>query len=421
MKNELKWKALSERLGKHGEEICSAMKELYSVFGPEIVDWYASLYDPCHGMWYHARSAQENEGYLPDIESLCDAAGFLQEMGATEGKAWYEIFPDWLKEKIGKFVYGLQDEDGYFYHPQWGKEIGNLRKSRDLGTCIRFLRYLGITPKYKIPIATSDDEEPNYDLKNAPIQFRSVENYRRYLSDMDFVNKAYRFGSELSSCMGEVETYSKLLGEDLVKITLDTLTSYQRPDNGIWHPEANHYGGNGAQKIAKIFNWYDKKLPYQEKGIESLMTIINSDEVPDAVVQVYNPWHALASFIKNVEITGATKEEMDALMEKIYRWAPEAIRQSAKQIRLFKQADGALSYLPNCSCYTKCGAPCAVPETAEGDVNGTSCGSAALIASIYAALNVTDYAVPVYSFADMERFLSIVEARELDYQERQGN
>ena len=46
MANEMQWKALRERVGEHGEALCDAMKELYSVFGPEIVDWYASIYDP---------------------------------------------------------------------------------------------------------------------------------------------------------------------------------------------------------------------------------------------------------------------------------------------------------------------------------------------------------------------------------------
>ncbi len=420
MANEQKWNELKLRLGKHGEEITSALKELYDVFGTEIVDWYASLYDPECGMWYHAKSAQENEGYLPDIESLWDAVGFLTEMGATEGKPWYELFPDWLKEKIGKFVYNLQDEDGYFYHPQWGKNIHNLRKSRDLGTCMRCLKYLGIEPKYKLPIVDDGDDAPDFDLKNAPVQFRSVENFKKYLSDMDFVTNSYKCGSELSSSMGEVETYGKLLGEDLVKITLDTLAAHQREDNGLWHPEANRFGGNGAQKISKIFNWYDRKLPYIDKGTESLMNIIISDEAPNAVVQVYNPWHALASFIENMKISGVSQRELDALMEKIYEWAPTAIRQSAKHARIFKQPDGALSYLPHSSTATKCGSPCAVPETAEGDVNGTSCASA-MIASIYRALQISEYTVPAYSAEDMNRFLSIVEARERDYQNKKSN
>lgn len=410
---ELKWNELKLRIGKHGEEITSALRELYEVFGTEIVDWYASLYDPEHGMWYHAKSAQATDGYLPDIESMWDAVGFLTELGATEGTPWYELFPDWLKEKIGKFVYNLQDPDGYFYHPQWGKNIHNLRKSRDLGTCITCLRYLGIEPKYRLPTAT-DSTDGKRDLSATPTQFQSVESFKKYLADMDFVTNSYKCGSELSSSMGEVEAYGKMLGEDLVKITLDTLAAHQRKDNGLWHPEANRYGGNGAQKISKIFNWYNRMLPYTDEGIDSLMNIIISDEPPNAVVQVYNPWHALASLIRNKEICGAPEAELDALVDRLYEWAPAAIRKSTEHIKLFKQQDGALSYAPDYSCATKCGSPCAVPETREGDVNGTACASA-MIASIYNALGLSDYAVPVYSSLDMKRFLKIVEEREQKY------
>jgi hypothetical protein len=284
---------------------------------------------------------------------------------------------------------------------------------------MRCLRYLGIEPKYRLPIATDDSDE-GYDLSKAPVQFQSVDNFKKYLSDMDFVTNSYRCGSELSSSMGEVEAYGKLLGEDLVKITLDTLAAHQRKDNGLWHPEANRYGGNGAQKISKIFNWYDREIPYRNRGIESLMNIIISDEEPNAVVQVYNPWHALASLIKNAEICGTPKAELDALMEKLYEWAPTAIRKSAKHIRIFKQKDGALSYAPDYSCSTKCGSPCAVPETREGDVNGTSCASA-MIASIYNALGLSDFAVPVYTSLDMKRFLSIVEEREREYNSKRAD
>ena len=58
MANELQWKTLEERVGeKHGKVIVDAMKELYDLFGTDIVDWVASLYDPEHGAWYYSRSA----------------------------------------------------------------------------------------------------------------------------------------------------------------------------------------------------------------------------------------------------------------------------------------------------------------------------------------------------------------------------
>ena len=415
---EAKWEALSAKIGESGPAVVEAMKELYSVFGTEIVDWYASLYDPEHGMWYHSKSAQENEPYLPDAESLSDVMGFMQEMGATGGRPCYDLFPYWLIKKLGKFVYELQDEDGYFYHKQWGKEIHNLRKSRDLGTCTRFLNAFGITPKYKLPTAeASEDDGEAYDISKAPVQFRSVENFKDYLyNQMNFATRSYNCGSEISSCLDEIETYGKMHGVDFIKMTMDRLTEFMREDNGIWHPEKSYYGGNGAQKITKIYNWMGYKMPYPDKGIETIMEIIMLDDIPGATVDVYNPWRALAEYIKNKERNGASKEELEALMKKVYAWAPLGIKKSAEKIRYFKQADGALSYSRTCSCATKCGSPCAVPNTAEGDVNGTSCGSSALISSIYDALRLHDMAVPAYTDKEMKRFLSIIEERELAYQ-----
>lgn len=416
MANDMQWRALAERVGEYGEELCEAMKELYAVFGPEIVDWYASLYDAEHGMWYHSRSGQLGAQFLPDIESMCDTMGFLAEMGAFGDKPWYEVLPDWLKKRTGDFIYNLQDEDGYFYHPQWGKDIHNLRKSRDLGTCTRFLKYLGVTPKYKIPGA--DEPEPGeaeaYDISKAPVHFQTVENFKNYLYGMNFDTRSYNCGSEISSEMGEIEYYGKMLGVDFVDMTMKHLAEKQREDNGIWHPTVDYYGGNGAQKISKIFNWMGYKIPYADKGIESTMAVIMLDDMPGATVDVYNPWRALSDFIKN-KVKYCSPEEAKELMDRIYAWAPGAIRKSAEKIKHFKQADGALSYSIKGCCPTKCGSPCGSPDAKEGDVNGTSCGSSALIQSIYLALNLSDYTVPVYSSEDLDRFLAIVEKRERDY------
>ncbi len=412
-----KWLAVEEKIGGDaGKRIVEALKELYSVFDPGIVDWYASLYDPEHGMWYHCRSAQENEPFLPDIESLSDTMGFLQEMGATGGKSCADWFPDWLKKRIFDFTYNLQDEDGYFYHPQWGKDIHNLRKSRDLGTCQRMIKTFGnVPPKYPIP-GTQSSENGEYDLSKAPERFRSVENFKAYLASLDLKTRAYNWGSELSSQIGEIESFGKLHGENFLGMMMDTLIAHQREDNGIWHADLTYYGGNGAQKITKIFNWLGYKMPYADKGIESIMKIIMLDTQPGATVDVYNPWRALAEYIKNKERNGTPKEELDALMKNVYEWAPEAIRNNAKKIATFKQPGGGLSYSITGSCSTKCGSPCGVPGSKEGDVNGTSCGSSALIVSIYDALRLgTEYHVPVYGTEDMERFLKIVEKRERDY------
>ena len=54
-----------------------------------------------------------------------------------------------MKEKLIAFCRNLQDEaSGYFYHPQWGSNIGAARRGRDLGWATGILKNLGSEPLY---------------------------------------------------------------------------------------------------------------------------------------------------------------------------------------------------------------------------------------------------------------------------------
>ncbi len=413
---EMKWNALAERIGpKHGDDIVEAMKELYGVFDSGIVEWMASLYDPEHGAWYYSKSAQATDGYLPNAESTLGATGYLVEMGATDGRPVDEVLPEWLKKKIGAFIYNLQDHDGYFYHPQWGKDISHLKKSRDLGTCKRLLRTMGnIEPKYPIPTDLKKGDE--YDISQAPERFRSVENYMKYLNGLDFVNRGYNCGSEMSSQVGEVESYGKMLGVDLMAITLDHISSFEREDTGLWHTEKTYYATNGMQKISKMYNWFNRKIPYVYKALDSTMEIIMKDDPVGASVDVYNPWHAVGSLVQNIKnVYKVSESEFADIIDKVYTWAPAAIRKSAEKMKVFKKPDGGMSYLVETSCPTDQRAPAAVSGSVEGDVNGTGCATA-IIPSIYNGLDLNEYKVPLYTRADWEKFMSIVEAREAEWQ-----
>ena len=419
---EMQWKALEEKVGeKHGEKIVEAMKELYSVFGHSIITWMASLYDPESGAWYYSKSAQNTDGYLPNAESTLSAiGGYFESMGATDGKPYEEYLPTWLREKVSNYIYNLQDPDGYFYHPQWGKNISHLKKSRDLGTCKTLLRRMtGTQPKYTVPGAVKKDGE-SYDINNAPERFRTLENYKDYLyNKLDFETRGYHSGSEMSSQMGEVESYGAMLGVDLVEMTLDFITSKEREDNGLWHAEKNYYGTNGLQKISKIYNWYNKKIPYALKALESTMEIIMSDQPVGASVDVYNPWHALGSIVLNLRTQhGYSDEEFAAIMERVYAWAPEAIRKSAKKMEIFKKPDGGMSYCVETSSATDQGCPAAVPGSREGDVNGMGCASA-IVPSIYAGLGIPEYQVPLYTLEDFKEYISLVENIENEWRGKQ--
>ena len=61
------------------------------------------------------------------------------------------------------------------------------------------------------------------------------------------------------------------------------------------------------------------------------------------------------------------------------------------------------------------GAPVAIPGSREGDINGNCCASSAVVTSIYHALNLSEYMVPMFTEDDLKTFLDIIEKREKDY------
>ena len=130
-KSDAYWQKL---LDKTNPDLVDAMRDFYSIYDTELVEWFAELYDPKVGGWYYSPSARDNETvtyngkeYLlrPDAESTCQALGFIGASGiADEVDAKYERFlPTWMKKQIADYIQGLQDPDGYFYHEQWGKNI----------------------------------------------------------------------------------------------------------------------------------------------------------------------------------------------------------------------------------------------------------------------------------------------------------
>lgn len=111
------------------------------LFGEEIYTWLAGLYDPKTGGIYYSESARDNFGYLPDIESTGQASGLMSDMLGTgiDGVLTAE-----QKALLGTWVqFSQSNQDGYFYHPQWGTNIGDSRRARDLGNYVGRLSFVG--------------------------------------------------------------------------------------------------------------------------------------------------------------------------------------------------------------------------------------------------------------------------------------
>lgn len=404
------WEKLRAELPeKYADEIVEAAKELHSVFDDRLVDWFAGLYDPETGGFYFSESARDTDGYLPDAESTGEMYYFLTATGMTGGRPYNEALPEFMKTKAANFIYNLQAPDGYYYHPQWGGEVGILRRSRDVGTCDNILKAYGVTPKYQSPISSSKNSE-NEGKIEIPERFQNFENYKKYIEKLDIPHRSYNACSELSSSWSEIVSYGKMVGEDYAGYTMELLDSLQREDNGLWHETVDYYGVNGVHKASFLYGG-SRRIPHVDKALDSTISTILSDAPVGASVDVYNPWHVVAVLAANKKnAQGASSEEIEAFMDKIYSNAAAMIRKSAEKARVFKAPDGGISYTTYHNCPRAYGTPTAVPGVDEGDINGACCGSIDIVRYVYEALGVTQ--VPMYGEEDFERFLSIVNERE---------
>jgi len=428
------WDRLSEAIGDEGKETVNALQRLYSIYTDDMVVWLANLYDPAIGGWYHSNSARDNLGYLPDVESTHGALGFISLSGMADdyGGNYAAALPGWIKEQIGLWVQGLQDEDGFFYHPQWGKDITVSRKNRDLGSSVSILRELGFELRYENPNSRAASFEKPLSsggsaatavsaviaaadpLANAPEWFKSVAAYKEYIYSFDMKEDSYSVGNTLQSQVGQIRYYSGILNADLMGMTIQMLNETQNRETGVWYHEATYYATNGLHKIAYFYNAADAELPLAEKAINTTFTVINSEAPLSAGVDIYNAWSCFGYIIENIRShsTGTLEvreERAQAIISEVRSVAPYAIDSTLERVGKLRKDDGSFSYGAEYSSSTDQGAPSAVPYTVEGDVNGNNIASIDVIIYIMEALDLAEYQVPLFTESDRLVFVGILE------------
>ena len=408
-------KAVADAVGGElGVEIAEALAELYSIYTPDTVEWLANLYDPKIGGFYYSNSARDNESVihnekeyklLPDAESTRQALNFIDTSGMGDGteNGYVNIIPDWMKAQVASFIKGLQDPDGYFYHEQWGKEIGISRRARDLNWCTRILGALGERTNYPTIFNKKSGETTSETL--IPEHLSSPEKFAEYLKELNLAEYSYKGGNALSSQAAQIRACG--LSDQM----MEYLNSMQHADTGLWHHTANYYGVNGLMKISGVYEGSHMVLPNSVAAAESAFDAIISEEPIDAVVSLWNTWEAITRIVDNLRKNGGEEGERTAqeIYAKMRARAPEAIRRSKEKIEKFKKADGGFSYKPAFASPTSQGVPVCIPYLPEGDVNATIISGPLLLKSIYAALNLKSVAVPMYGEEERKRFLAVME------------
>ncbi len=425
------WKKISDAIGENGDSVVEALKDLYAVYDDTMVSWMASLYDPAAGAWYHSRSGQAAEGYGPDAESTIEVFGFLEQSGMTGGVPYKDATPEWLKKRVAKFCYELQDEDGFFYHPQWGRQyyIDNklwARRGRDGDWCRHLIRLFSDGKfKYPLPGAAPAQGQPAREPE-VPVEFQSFENFKTYVDNLHINDNGYPAIHTFLSRWTEFEQFTPKLGVDLVEYIMDYLDAKIIPETGFWQkPEdgITYYAANSLHKATRLYNKMKRPIPYVERGIRNTMAVIMSDEPTGGAVDVYNPWHIIGDCMHNLRNFNGDegKALADKLIAEIYAWAPEAIKKTAEKICIYKMPDGGMAYYKKGYCDRSQGAPVAIVGSREGDINGNCCASTAVVTSVFHALNLSPLMIPMFDESDYKTFMDIVEAREAEWQKSQGN
>lgn len=414
IKRESEWQRLADHVGgKDGDELVSALKDLYTIYDDRLITWYAGLYDPKIGGYYYSNSARDNETVefngktyklLPDAEATFHSIGWWQGAGLTGGiSEWGKWIPDWMQKQVGDFIYSLQDEDGYFYHPQWGKDIPISRRGRDLMWSKHLLNAFGYELKYKTitEAAKGDGNEKTL----IPEHLKNEENFAKYLEKLNINERSYHSGNELAAQAGQIVATGRM-GQ-----CVDFLTAHQN-EMGHWHHTTNYYAVNGLFKLFFAYEAARVPVPRVMEAARAAVDAITSDEPMTAVTDLYNTWFTASNIIKHLRKYEGEEGNIkaDAIVSELRKMAPYAIRKSKEKILPFKKADGAFSYGPKGCSPTSQGVPVAYP-CAEGDENATTISTCGLVGNIFSALELNDYKVTIFGDKERAMYIDLLEKK----------
>lgn len=467
-KNDVKWAKLTEHLGgdKLAEDTVAAIKKYYELASDDMITWLANLYDPETGGFYFSNSGRNTVGYAPDIESTHQALGLLSSsgaMGAINGNP--ANIPGWMKEKIVNWLKPMQDTNGLFYHPQWGKELGDSRLSRlgrDLWRAEDLLKWCGAKPTYTTPDGVEGDytlaDGTKVDKDGTPIaasalterlsasraslvakvvanatptsssipsHMKDEKSFVDYLATFDIKHDSYYVGNEIASqgkwiSNREAQLRAQNSSWSITQTLEKWLKDNQNPENGLWYfvpkysPDYSIYDGvNGLLKISALYNEVGIEFPNPEAAIESAIEGIYTDENPLTVCYTYNTWFSVKNIFENLEMFSSNPDETEELISGIRRRllddAPNLIEHTRRKVISFMKEDGSFSYYQDKNTYGSMGMPVAVPNINEGDINSTLICANSTGSYMFQVLEIIDLVPYLYSGATWYRFLSIID------------
>ena len=453
------------------EDVVNALKRLNKYLdGSAIIDWMANLWEPyicvcgkcadegkeiaCYGgAFYYANSARDYESFLPDVESTRQALGRLVNSGAfvKYGNSLAKALPETIKQKIIVFCQELQDkESGYFYHPQWGSNIGAARRGRDLGHATQLLTDLGSKPKYPTALENLESTEDasailgySTNKENGTLTYPlgksaasavsaviatgefedSLRSEAAYLAWLYKTTAGIKVNTEGAHTLASVRSQIKAAG--YLEITMDYLDQKLRENydemkaaydadpesnpepTGLWQKEINYSAVWGLLKLYGFYNATGRALPYPVEAMRTCVAaiMIDADEGGNYHMNdVYNMWGAPNNILANA------KKHYPELLDELYAIAAEnaagLVDETIAKLAKFRQDDGSYSYCMGYSSPTTQGVTVSL-GFAEGDVNATALAMDTY-QRVFSVLGLSSVEVKICDYRDGDRFIETI-------------
>lgn len=382
-------------------DIRDALEEMRAIYDDKMIEYLASMYDPENGAFYYAVSARDNEGFLPDVESTGQIEAFLETL-LPKGQALKNFFPADMQKKMIEFVQNMQSpDDGYFYHKQWGKEIGESRRGRDLGWATTILSRFDAKPLYptaleRLASGTAKTAVADNSSDGLPEHLKSKEAFLDWIAALPWSTNSYYAANMLNATVKQIQAAG------LSQTAVDYLRGIQNKETGFWGEGKTYTTASAVMKLGAIYSSANAEFDYPELILRSLIDVALSEEKPGAIVYIYNPWSAISS-LRSQFLSGTP----DWFYEVLYKNAPLMILKTRDKLLAFKKPDGGFSYNPAGSSPTSQGASASL-GLAESDVNATCIGINGTLRTIYGALGIPY--VPAFDESDFHNFVELIKA-----------
>jgi len=389
---------------KYGPEIVKAVKYMDSKISTDVVNYYASLFDPETGLFYSSTSGKYSYGYHPNIECTSQIYHAIQTGGNVT--IYDELTPE-QRETLYQTVSQMQDpDDGYFYHPDAPKGVANAsRKGRDLSWATKYIlgRYTRREPLYMTPDERIEAEKAQSGEVKAqaeegtsiPEYMKDKETFLKYLEELWPTKTPYGHGDG----MGSMNTPAKAAG--LYDVLCDFIISKQDPETGLWGSvpgEINYSSTSGAMKLAGYFSGKGIEYKNWQAAMRGCIQVLLDESYAQYIVYIWNPISCIDQIKANlIKVHGKLPQEYwDILLPAI----PDIIYNSFRKFEAFSKPDGGYSYSPEYGSSGIIGMTIG-QGSYESDIDGTG-KVKGFRGDIYDVLQVAQ--TPVFDSASVDSF-----------------